>query len=115
VRFFHRPGHPKANERGIVSEEDLGSWDEEHMALHAPIVMDRHYENMAATDGTDIGSRRKHREYMKRHNLAIADDFKETWAKAAKEREKVYTGEHDRKGRREDIERAWYEVTNGRR
>lgn len=27
ARFFHRPGHPKADELGMVLEEDLGDWD----------------------------------------------------------------------------------------
>lgn len=48
---------------------------------------DRHYDGMRATDGSDISSRRKHREYMKRNNLTTTDDFKDTWAKAQQERE----------------------------
>ena len=69
------------------------------------ISMDRHYENMAATDGTDIGSRRKHQEYMRRNGLAVADDFKGTWAKATQERE-AYLQHGTDKTRRADIERA---------
>jgi hypothetical protein len=44
-------------------------------ALDAPIITDRHYEGARATDGTDIGSRRKHQEYMKLNGLAPANDF----------------------------------------
>ena len=44
------------------------------------------YGHITATDGTDLSSRTKHREYMRRNNLTIADDFKETWARAEKER-----------------------------
>lgn len=73
---------------------------------------DRHYEGTKATDGTDISSRRRHREYMRANNLTTADDFKDTWAKAQKEREAFYT----RGGSfsRSDIERAIYQVTNKR-
>lgn len=59
-----------------------------------------------AADGTIIDSKRKHREYMKRNNLATTDDFKGTWAKAAQERAKVFEGTHDRNARREAIARA---------
>jgi hypothetical protein len=45
-------------------------------ALHAPIITDRFYEGTHAVDAekTDIGSRRKRREYMKRNGLIDADD-----------------------------------------
>lgn len=48
---------------------------------------DRHYDGLQATDGTDISTRKKHREYMKRHGLTTADDFKGDWDRAKKERE----------------------------
>jgi hypothetical protein len=57
-------------------------------------------------DGTIIDSKRKHREYMKRHNLATVDDFKGTWDKAAQRRADVFTGRHDREARREAVARA---------
>lgn len=110
MRYYYRPDHPKASERGFVSGEDLGEY-EAPLAKDAPIMMDRHYENLAATDGTDVGSRRKHREYMKRHGLTVADDFKETWAKARKERDAFYTGDHqgERKAVREAVDRALHQ------
>lgn len=52
---------------------------------------DRHYDGLAATDGTPINSRTKHREYMKANGLTMADDFKQTWAKAQADREAVRT------------------------
>jgi hypothetical protein len=75
-------------------------------ATNAPILMDRFYENTAATDGTDIGSRRKHRRYMKDRGLAPADDFSPGWyakEKAAQKREQ------DR-SRRETLGRAIYKM-----
>lgn len=54
--------------------------------ISVPIVTDRHYEGVRATDGTDIGSRPKRQEYMRRNDLHDADDHKGEWAKAAAER-----------------------------
>ena len=52
---------------------------------------DRSYEGLRASDGTDISSRTKHREYMKRHGLTTADDFKGQWAKAEQARNEYRT------------------------
>lgn len=52
---------------------------------------DRHYDGMRASDGADISSRKKHREYMKRHGVTTADDFKDTWARARQQRDEYYT------------------------
>jgi hypothetical protein len=73
---------------------------------------DRHYEGLRATDGTDISSRTKHREYMKANNLAMADDFNNTWAKAQEQRDRY----HQQGGsiKRSDIERAMYQLQNKR-
>lgn len=57
-------------------------------------------------NGEVIDSKKKHREYMKRHNLTTIDDFKGTWAEAEKRREAVFTGKHDREARREAVARA---------
>jgi hypothetical protein len=91
---WHNPG----NELGHKSEAEV-------------------YGNLQATDGTDLSSRRKHREYMKRNGLTISEDYRQTWAKAAQERADVFNGTStkDKKARREAVERAVYEVTNNRR
>jgi hypothetical protein len=71
---------------------------------------DRSYDGMRATDGTDISSRTKHREYMKANNLTTVDDFKGTWAKAQEQRERLYTqgGSFSKR----DIERAISQLQN---
>jgi hypothetical protein len=74
---------------------------------------DRHYDGLQATDGSDISTRSKHRDYMKRNNLTTVDDFKDTWAKAQKERESFYTRGGSFK--RADIERAIYQTQDKRR
>lgn len=59
-----------------------------------------------APDGTVIDSRKKHRDYMRRNGVTTMDDFKGTWDAAAKRREAVFTGTHDREARREAVARA---------
>lgn len=59
-----------------------------------------------AHDGTLIDSRKKHRDYMKRHDLTTADDYAGAWKQAEQMREKAMTGEHDKAARAEAIKRA---------
>ena len=115
ARYHYRPGHPKANANGFVSSEDLGNYGEAERAWVAPIMVDRFYENTVAPDGTDIGSRRKHREYMKANNLTTVDDYTQQWQKDAAHREKIATGEADKKERREELGRVAYEYSKRRR
>lgn len=84
----------------------------EAQAQHAAVMVGRFYENQHALDPqkTDIGSRRKHREYMKANGLTIATDFTEQWKKDSLEKERIRKGEHDRKERREQVDRAWHKV-----
>ena len=107
--FVYRPGHPRANERGFVNANELGE-ETSSVALNAPILSGRFYENVSATDGTDIGSRKKHREYMKAHGLTIASDYTNTWKQAEKQREAVKQGRLPSKTRREAIARALYRI-----
>jgi putative FmdB family regulatory protein len=67
---------------------------------------DSHYQGLRAPDGTDIGSRKKHRDYMKRTGLTTTDDFRETWAKAAEKRQAVLSGEADKAHRVEILKKA---------
>jgi hypothetical protein len=64
-------------------------------------------------DGTIIDSKRKHREYMKRHKLTTMDDFTGDWERAKKRREDVYTGRHDKRERREAVLRAMEKLHGG--
>jgi len=51
-------------------------------ALDAPICVDRFMENTVAQDGTDIGSRAKRKDYMRRERVGDASDYsKEFFAK----------------------------------
>jgi len=108
MRFYYRPESPHADQHGFVDERYANDGPREQ-AKHAPILMDRFYENTKASDGTDIGSRRKHRDYMRRNNLTTADDFKTAWSAAERERQAIRAGEVDKKERREQVGRALYE------
>lgn len=100
----------KNPETGQVESYEVGA-DYVPAEARPPVYTDRYMEGVRATDGTDIGSRAKRAEYMRRHNLADADDFKGTWARAATEREAFYSGKHDTQARREAIARALHERT----
>lgn len=71
------------------------------LAIHNAGAGDRHYDGLRATDGTDISSRSKHREYMRANNLTTADDFADTWKRQAAARATVMAG--DDKSRAADI------------
>lgn len=64
---------------------------------------DRHYDGMRAPDGTDISTRTKHREYMKRNNLTTVDDFKNTWKSAENERTALRQGTFQDKELRNEL------------
>jgi hypothetical protein len=109
-RYVYRPSHPQASEFGFVDAALLGL-EAEVLALNAPVLMDRFYENTQATDGTDIGSRRKHREYMKRTGLAPSSDFSPGYYENVKKSDI----RDDSKARRDAVARATYEVLDRRR
>jgi hypothetical protein len=71
---------------------------------------DRSYDGLRATDGTDISTRTKHREYMKANNLATADDFQTFWVKAQQERD--HYRQHGGTITKRDIERAIQQLQN---
>lgn len=82
--------------------------------IAAPVT-DLYMDGVRTTDGIDIGSRAKRREYMRAAGVADASDYTETWAKAAKEREAFVRGEHNDPGVREAIARSAYQLTQGKR
>jgi hypothetical protein len=104
----HRYVYRKHPETGQVESFEVGE-DYVSQEVRAPVFTDRYMEGVSATDGTDIGSRRKRAEYMRANNLADADDFKGVWAKAAREREAFFSGKQQDTQRREAVARAMYE------
>ena len=76
------------------------------------IVGDLHYANMwSPIDGSDISTRAKHKEHMKRHGVTTSDDFQGTWAKAGEEREKSFAGYDP--SRKKDVDYAIHKVQQG--
>lgn len=73
------------------------------------------YDNLRATDGTDISSRTKRRDYMKARGVTDASDFAGEWARAAKEREAYAKAETVRPSMREAVGRAAHEAEKRRR
>lgn len=108
MKYVYKPGHPNASKFGFVPVTEL---EPVSLALNAPVLMDRFYENTAATDGTDIGSRRKHREYMKRTGLAPTSDFSPGWY----EKQRRGMAQEQHKERREAVARATWEVLDRRK
>jgi hypothetical protein len=75
---------------------------------------DRHYEGMRASDGADISTRSKHREYMRQNGLTTIDDYgHDHWQKAAAQRDRVARG--DDPNRKHDIVRAIAQLESTRR
>ncbi len=62
------------------------------------------------TDGTDVSTKRRHREYMQRNGLTIGTDYKTEWASKMKQREEIKTTGGDHRARKEAIGRVAYEM-----
>ena len=74
---------------------------------------DRGYDGLRATDGADIGSRSKQREYMKRHGLTTVDDYGSQWRSAEAARLDIRTGRDP--ARAQDIARVIAQLERGNR
>jgi hypothetical protein len=74
------------------------------------------YGHCTATDGTDLSTRTRHREYMRQNGLTVASDYTGTWEKKGKELKAALTpgSGHDSRQRMEDLGRARQEVLSRR-
>lgn len=74
------------------------------------------YDGQRALDGTDVSTRRRFEEYLRRTGTCMADDFKGEWQKAAAAREEYRAGRQRNPKLRDDIGRAAYQLEKkGRR
>lgn len=89
------------------------SVNHEMSGLANALAGDRHYDGLRASDGTDISSRSKHREYMRRHGLTTASDFTETWKSQESARQAVRSGTHQDRELRETVARSFHQKFNG--
>jgi hypothetical protein len=72
-------------------------------ARNAPIIADRAHEGtISPVDGSDIGSRRKRREHMKKHDLIDATDISPRY----REQEAKFQERQDDRKRREAMVQA---------
>lgn len=89
--------------------------DSTSRAIDASVLSGRFYENTVATDGTDIGSRAKHRAYMRERGLTTADDYDSkggAWDKAEARRALGFMTPEQRKDRQERVDRELHRVEN---
>jgi hypothetical protein len=76
------------------------------------------YDGLRTTEGIDISSRKKRREYMKANNVTDPSDYKRGyWEKSAQERAKHFSGQVDTSGgrRKETLARAMDAARHGRK
>lgn len=71
------------------------------------------YAGLRATDGTDISTRSRHRDYMRRNGLTTVDDFQGEFTKAQQRRNDIAAGIDP--NRKRDIRRAIEKLANQRR
>lgn len=72
------------------------------------------YEGTISTDGVPIDTRKRHSDYMRANDLAMASDFKNVIAKEKAKREAVRAGQYDIKQNRAATEAAWTQVFDRR-
>lgn len=114
-RYIYRPDPSTGELVPIEVSQDFQRFEE-----RVPVTTDLYMDGVKATDGADIGSRKKRREYMNINQLADADDYKGVWAKAAKERAQIFEAEHgrghfDTRARKGAVAKALYQLKRGRR
>lgn len=102
-------------EGGRPLEQPLEVTDEAQPTARLEIATGNLYEGQRAQDGTDVSTRRRFEEYMRRNGYAVADDFKGEWAQAAKTRADYLTGTKRNPALREAIGRAAYQLEMKRR
>jgi len=101
----------RKDEDGVMQAVEIMSDAELQMRVNAPVIGDMHYQDMRGPQGEDINSRTKHKEFLKSSGLALADDYKNEWAQAQKQRDAFQQGARSSE-RREQVARALHQVAN---
>lgn len=112
-RYVYREVAPGQVESFEVGEEWLPTNRNEGRRSEEEV-----FGKLQALDGTDISTRKRHREYMRANGLTLAGDYDAPgghWDKAAERRAEAFTRGPDSKTRRESIEKAIYQLTEGKR
>lgn len=92
--------------------EEIGS-DWSDVERRAPVITEELvYGNQRMPDGSDVSSRKKHREYLRATGMAMASDFTETTPKVRAEND---SRARERREIRETVGRALHEVRTQRK
>lgn len=93
------------------------AWEAKQKMMYGPareagymVMGDQFYDGGRAPDGSDISTRTKHREYMKRTGLVTFDDYAQTFAKEQERRDAYHSGQRGTVSRK-DIERSIAKLT----
>lgn len=97
-------------EGGRPLPEPYESTGEEQPVVRVEIAAGALYDGQRALDGTDVSSRSKFNEYLRRTGCTVASDFTQHWADAAKKREAYFSGKARNPQLREAIGRAAYQL-----
>ena len=103
----YTPGTPEAEE---AWEAKVKMMTGPRNRLNTQIMGDQFYDGQQAPDGSDISTRTKHREYMKRTGLVTFDDYAQTFAKEQERRDAYRSGETGTVSRK-DLERTIAQMT----
>lgn len=109
-RFVYREVEPGKVESFEVTDDwrptnaDTGHKSEEEV-----------FGKLQHSDGTDLSTRKRHREFMKSRGLTLSDDYKDHWAKAEQRRADLFSGKGSDKGVRQSLEKAVYQLTEGKK
>lgn len=109
--------------KSFVQDPDTGELvpKDEYIPRHALnphhlVLGDRHYDGLQATDGVDISTRIKHREYMKQRGLTTVDDYSGEFTRQTEQRARYRQGQPGTGAvRKEDLARAIHQLESGRR
>ena len=82
--------------------------------IHGHMIMPDIEPFISPIDGSVVSSRSRWREHDKRHGVTNASDFKEQWARQAKERQALLAGRSDKKARIAALVDAYDKVTRRR-
>lgn len=93
------------------------AWEAKMRMMYGPkteagymVMGDQYYDGQKAPDGSDVSTRTKHREYMKRTGMVTFDDYASTFAKEQARRDAYHSGEKGTVSRK-DIERTIAQLT----
>lgn len=81
----------------------------------APMIMPDLPDILSSVDGKVIHGRAGMRVHNKMHNVTFTEDFKDTWASAARERERFFEGKTDKKARGLAVAESYERVRAGYR